>query len=54
MNKGILKIYQFSQQLNHNYESALQPNAPAIADNTAIATLMIFCHISIIHQFYLK
>lgn len=47
-------MYQFFWQIHHNYESALQPNAPAIADNTAIATLMIFCHMSIIHQFYLK
>lgn len=50
----MLKIYQFFKQMHHNYESALQPNAPAIADNTAIATLTIFCHIMIIHQFYLK
>ena len=54
MNKSILKIYQFSQQLYHNYDIADQPSAPAIADSTAIATLMIFCHITIIHQFYLK
>lgn len=38
----------------HNYDIAAQPSAPAIADNTAIATLTIFCHISIIHRFYLK
>lgn len=41
----------------YNYDIADQPNAPAIADNTAIATLMIFCHISIISitdRFYLK
>lgn len=47
-------MYQFSQQLNHNYDIADQPNAPAIADSTAIATLMIFCHIIITHRFYLK
>lgn len=54
MNKYILNIYQFFKQMDYNYDNALQPNAPAIADNTAIATLMIFCHISTTLQFYLK
>lgn len=45
-------MYQFFQQMYYNYDIADQPNAPAIADSTAIATLMIFCHISITHRFY--
>lgn len=47
-------MYQFFQQIDHNYDIADQPSAPAIADSTAIATLIIFCHISFTHQFYLK
>ena len=47
-------MYQFSQQLDRNYDIADQPNAPAIADSTAIATLTIFCHIVITLLFYLK
>lgn len=47
-------MYQFFQLMYHNYDIAAQPNAPAIADSTAIATLIIFCHIMITHRFYLK
>lgn len=47
-------MYQFPQQMYYNYDIADQPNAPAIADSTAIATLMIFCHIVITDRFYLK
>lgn len=47
-------MYQFFLQMYHNYDIADQPSAPAIADSTAIATLMIFCHIITTDRFYLK
>lgn len=47
-------MYQFFLQMYYNYDIADQPNAPAIADSTAIATLIIFCHITTTDQFYPK